>query len=80
MISRCCLCLCIYVCVSLYHSIVVRQRLGKNHLIVARQRLGKNSPIVAGQRLGNEYIRNNRRIFRRVVFNVGRVVSMKVGD
>jgi hypothetical protein len=29
---------------------------------------------------GNEYTRNNRRIVGRVVFNVVRVVSRKVGD
>jgi hypothetical protein len=40
-------------------------------------------PIVASQRLGgnrgNEYTRNNRRIVGRVVFNMARVVSRKVG-
>jgi hypothetical protein len=42
-------------------------------------------PIVARQRLkkrysSKEYTRNNRIIVGRVVFNVGSVVSMKVGD
>jgi hypothetical protein len=37
--SRCCLSVCVCVCV--YPPIVARQRLGKNPLIVARQRLGR---------------------------------------
>jgi hypothetical protein len=37
-------------------------------------------PVVARKRLGNEHKRNNRRIVGRVVFNVARVVSRKVGD
>jgi hypothetical protein len=50
-------------------------------VIVARQRLGKSSPIATRQRYrGNEYIRNNKRNVGRVVFNVARVVSRKVGD
>jgi hypothetical protein len=44
--------LSVYVCVSVYPSIVAKQRLGKSPLIVARQRLGKNPPIVARKRLG----------------------------
>jgi hypothetical protein len=47
--SRCCLCVCVYVCVS---PTVARQRLGKSPLIVARQRPCKNPPIVPRQRLG----------------------------
>jgi hypothetical protein len=47
MISRCCLCVCLFI-----PLIVVRQRLSKMPLIVARQRLGKNFPIVGRQRLG----------------------------
>jgi hypothetical protein len=53
-------------CVSVYLPIVARQRLGKNPPIVARQRLGMNT-------------RNSRRIVGRIVFNVARVVSRKVG-
>jgi hypothetical protein len=82
--------------VYVYPPIVARQRLGKNPLIVARQRVGKNPivgrqrlgkyPIVARQRLGrnvtavtNTYATNGR-IVERVVFNVARVLSGKVGD
>jgi hypothetical protein len=63
-----------------------RQRLGKIPLIVAKQQLGKNLSIVARQRIGinvtggNEYTHNNRRIVGRVIFNVVRVESRKVGD
>jgi hypothetical protein len=77
--SRCCL------CVSVYPPIVARQRLGKNLLTVARQRFVKISLIVGSQRLGRNVTavtnttRNNRRIFGRVVFNLARVVSRKVG-
>jgi hypothetical protein len=47
--SRCCLCVCVRLCIPL---IVARQRLGESPLIVARQRLGKNPSIVARQWLG----------------------------
>jgi hypothetical protein len=49
--SRCCLCVCAYVCLCI-PLIIAGQRLGKNPLIVARQRLGKTPLIVARQRLG----------------------------
>jgi hypothetical protein len=68
-----------------YPPIVARQWLGDIPLIVARQRLGKNSPYrceaTAWKKYcrGNEYIRDNRTIVGRVVFNVARVVSRKVG-
>jgi hypothetical protein len=52
------------VCLAVYLPTVARQWLGKNPLIVARQRLGRNVTAVVG----------------RVVFNVVRVVSRKVGD
>jgi hypothetical protein len=52
----------------------------KNPLIVARQRIGKYPLIVPRQRHIREYARNNRKIVGRVVFNVARVVSRKVGD
>jgi hypothetical protein len=42
-----CVCLCVFVCVSVYPPIVGRQRLGKSLLIIARQRLGKRFLIVA---------------------------------
>jgi hypothetical protein len=71
--SRCCLCVCARVCVSLpivasqwlgkSPLIVVRQRLGKNPPLAARQRLGKNLPIVARQRLGkNPFIVARQRL------------------
>jgi hypothetical protein len=65
--SRCCPCVCV-------------------SPIVARQLLGKKKPYrceaTAREKRyrGNEYTRNNRRIFGRVVFNMARVVSRKVGD
>jgi hypothetical protein len=70
--SRCCLCACVFVCVSLYPHIVAKQRLGKSTRIVARQRLGKNPPIVARQRLGRNVTavtntQNNRRTVGRLV-------------
>jgi hypothetical protein len=37
---------CVFVCVSVYLPIVVRQRLGKNLPIVARQRLGRSVTAV----------------------------------
>jgi hypothetical protein len=76
---------CVCVCVSVYPPSVARQRLGKICLIVARHRIGTNPPNVAGQRLVRNVTavtdtRNNRIIIGRVVFNVARVVSKKVGD
>jgi hypothetical protein len=61
------------VCVFVYPSIVAGQLLGKNPLIVARQLLGRNATAVTNTR-------NKRRIVGRVVFNVARVISRKVGD
>jgi hypothetical protein len=77
---RCCVC----VCALASPTNVARQQLGKNPLIVARQRLGKNPSIVARQRLGRNVtaLTNTHatiRIVGRVVFNVARVISRKVG-
>jgi hypothetical protein len=75
-----------YVAVCVYIPfIVARQPLGKNPLIIARQRLGKIPPSLLRNGSvktyrGNEYTRNDRRIVGRVVFNVARVSSRKVGD
>jgi hypothetical protein len=69
--------------VSMFPPIVARQRIGKNPLIVARQRLSKTPPIVARQRLGRNVTavtNTHATIVGRVVFNVARAVSMKVGD
>jgi hypothetical protein len=54
--SRCCLCVCAFVCVSVYSPIVARQQIGKSPLIVAMQRLGKDPLIAARQRLGTNVI------------------------
>jgi hypothetical protein len=79
----------VYVCLCIV-PIVARQPLGKNPLIVTRQWLGKNPTIVARQLHGESplFVARQRlgrnatigRIVLRVVFNVARVVSRKVGD
>jgi hypothetical protein len=79
--SRCCVCVCL--CIP---PVVARQRIGKSLPIFALQRLGKN-PIVTRQRLGRNVtvVTNTHATIEEllggcVVFNVARVVSMKVGD
>jgi hypothetical protein len=92
--SRCCLCVCVSVYTPIVARqrlgknslIVARQRLGKNSLIIVKQRSGKKSPYQccatdwSKRYRGNEYTRSNKIIVGRVVFNVARVVSRKVGD
>jgi hypothetical protein len=63
--SRCCVCLCIPLSL-----------LGNDSVKIPISLLGNGSVECSR---GNEYTRNNRRIGR-VVFDVARVVSRKVGD
>jgi hypothetical protein len=66
-------CLCVYVCVCVCPLSLLGNGLVKIPLLL----LGNGSVELYR---GNEYTRNNRRIVGRVVFNVARVVSRKVGD
>jgi hypothetical protein len=71
--SRCFVCVC--VCARARVSVCVSplSLLGNGPVKVPLSLLGNGS-------VENEYKRNNRRIVGRVVFNVARVVSRKVGD
>jgi hypothetical protein len=80
--SRCCPCVCGGLCIPLS---LLGNGTVKKLLVFVRQWLGKNPPIVARQRLVRNVTavtntRSNRRIVGPIVFNVARVVSMKVGD